>query len=106
MPSSGAQTDVTVYPTETEELSRWFRGLADGTGIGDEGRGGFAAFKATADQEIDLVDEGDVLSDANERDFVAVMGKTGHVVRVRRKSASGKRVLVARGAFSPLENWQ
>jgi hypothetical protein len=102
MPSSGAQTEVTVYPTEARELSRWFRGFDAG-----EERG-FAAFEASAEQEMSLVEEKDVLQGEEEkttRDFVAVADKTGKVVRVRRISDSGKRILVARGAFSLLEKW-
>ncbi len=101
MPSSGAQTDVTVYPTEQSELNRWFRGFEE-----EEAVGGFAAFTGTAGQEIDLVEASDVMAEGEEktnRDFVVVIDRAGHVLRVHRKTPSGKRVLVARGAFSELE---
>ena len=103
MPSSGAQTDVTVYPTEAPELRRWFRGFDEEA----QGGGGFAAFKATADQEVDLVDMQDVqeISDQS-RDFVVVVNREGQVLKIRRRSASGKRVLVARGAYTNLEVWE
>jgi hypothetical protein len=102
MPSSGAQTDVTVYPTNPAELKRWFRGFDE-----DEMFGGFAAFNATAGQEIDLVDPADVIDESLDqtRDFVVVVDLSGRILHVRRVSPSGKRVLVARRAFSPLEHW-
>ncbi len=97
MPSSGAQTDVTVYPTDKVELERWFRGF-------EEQRSGFASFTASSSQEIDLIDPSDVLSDEQEiRDFVALLDRQGKVLKVLRSSASGQRLLVARGAFSTLE---
>ena len=102
MPSSGAQTDVTVYPTNPGELNRWFRGFDE-----DERVGGFAAFSATAGQEIDLVEASDVLAEDTEtRDFVVVIDRNGNVLKIKRISESGKRILVARGAFSTLERWE
>ena len=91
-----SQTEPAV-PTDSTEQERWFRGT--GSSFPENDSLPFSSVEA----EYDLIDQSDLASD-DEQDFLVVLNKQGKATKIQRKSESGRRVLLHRGAFSSFES--
>ncbi len=96
MLSTAAQTDPAV-PIDAYEHERWFRGTQSSDVLG-----GMNPI-SSVESEFDLVEHQDhALED--EQDILLVLSKQGKPIKIKRKSESGKRVLLYRGAYSSFES--
>jgi hypothetical protein len=83
-----------MIPEDVEERSRWYT---------KDSKTALASFDSSTGREWDLVDETDIILDTSTDEFVVVLSPEGNPVRVRTSSDSGKKLLIARGAYSELE---